>query len=67
MKSEILDKLKAIKELADTTGIQGNLSLEFTGYTIDEWDAELEQITEYPKYKHFIEISPKLIVSLLLG
>jgi hypothetical protein len=34
---------------------------------MQEWDNAIENITEYPRYNHFVEVTPKLTVTLLFG
>ena len=65
MKTKILKKLAQIKKLAETTGMEGKVTLKFTGCTMQEWDDAVESITEYPRYNHFVEVTPKLNVILL--
>ena len=65
MKTKILKKLAQIKKLAETTGMEGKITLKFTGCTMQEWDDAVENITEYPRYNHFVEVTPKLNVILL--
>ena len=65
MKTKILKKLAQIKKLAEATGMEGNVTLKFTGCTMQEWDNAIESLTEYPRYNHFIEVTPKLTVALL--
>ena len=47
--------------------MEGKVALEFTGCTMQEWDNAVESITEYPRYNHFVEVTPKLTVTLLFG
>ena len=65
MKTKILKKLAQIKKLAEATGMEGKVTLKFTGCTMEEWDNAVESITEYPRYNHFVEVIPKLNVTLL--
>ena len=65
MKTKILKKLAQIKKLAETTGMEGKVTLKFTGCTMQEWDDAVESITEYPRYNHFVEVTQKLNVILL--
>ena len=65
MKTKILKKLAQIKKLAEVTGMEGKVTLKFTGCTMQEWDDAVESITEYPRYNHFVEVTPKLNVTLL--
>lgn len=67
MKQQILNKLAKIQKVAETTEMEGRVTLEFTGCTMQEWDNAVESITEYPRCNHFVEVTPKLIVTLLLG
>ena len=65
MKTKILKKLAQIKKLAEATGMEGKVTLKFTGCTMQEWDDAVENITEYSRYNHFVEVTPKLNVTLL--
>ena len=67
MKKQILNKLTKIQKVAELTGMEGKLTLEFTGCTMQQWDNAVESITEYPRHNHFVEVTPKLTVTLLLG
>lgn len=67
MKTQILNKLNQIKEVAEMTNMSGNITLEFTGCTIKDWDCAVESITEFPRHRHFISVSENLTVALLLG
>lgn len=67
MKTQILNKLVKIQKVAELTGMEGKVTLEFTGCTMQEWDNAVESITEYPRYNHFVEVTPKLTVTLLFG
>jgi hypothetical protein len=67
MKKIILSKLKKIEKLADETGMQGTVNLEFDNCSISDWDSAIESIVEYPRNKHFIQVTPKLLVTLLLN
>jgi hypothetical protein len=67
MKKTIIKKLKEIEKVALSTGIEGAVSLEFTGVNLNDWDAAIDSITEYPRHQHFINVTPKLTVALLLG
>lgn len=69
MKQDILNRIAKIKEVAEYTGIQGNVSIEFSGEVIpvSEWDSMIESITEYPRYNHVLTVANKLTVSLLLN
>ena len=66
MKTKILKKLAQIKKTAEQTGMEGKITLKFTGCTMEEWDNAIESINEYPRYNHFVEVTPKLNVTLLL-
>jgi hypothetical protein len=66
-KNEILLKLTQIQKLAELTGMEGRVKLEFTGVTIQQWDVIIHSITEYPRHEHLVTVSPKLTVVLLLG
>lgn len=66
MKTKILKKLSQIKKLAESTGMEGKVTLKFTGCSIQEWDNIIESITEYPRYNHYVDVTPGLSVSLLL-
>ena len=46
--------------------MEGKLTLKFSGCTMQEWDNAVNSITEYPRYNHFIEVTPKLQVALLI-
>ena len=63
MKKQILNKLVKIQKVA----VEGKVALEFTGCTMQEWDNVVESITEYPRYNHFVEVTPKLTVTILFG
>lgn len=65
MKTKILKKLAKIKKVAELTGMEGNLTLRFTGCTMQEWDNTIESITEFERYNHFISVTRKLTVTLL--
>jgi hypothetical protein len=65
MKKQILKKLNKISKLAEI-GIEGQLTLSFSGVSVSEWDSIIESITEYPRYNHNIEINNKLNVFLIL-
>lgn len=67
MKKQVLKKLLKIQKLAEATGMEGKVTLEFTGCTMQEWDEALESINEYPRYNHFVSVTPKLTVTLLFG
>ena len=67
MKKVILKKLSDIKKVAESTGMEGCLTLEFTDCSINEWDNIINGIDEYPRYNHFVNLTPKLTVTLLLG
>lgn len=67
MKKQILNKLAKIQKVAEQTGMEGKITLEFTGCTMLEWDKAIESINEYPRYNHFVEVTPKLTVTLLFG
>lgn len=67
MKKQILNKLVKIQKVAELTGMEGKVTLEFTRCTRQEWDNAVESITEYPRYNHFVEVTPKLTVTLLFG
>ena len=67
MKKQILNKLVKIQKVTELTGMEGKVALEFTGCTMQEWDNAVESITEYPRYNHFVEVTPKLTVTLLFG
>ena len=67
MKKQILSKLAKIQKVAEQTGMEGKITLEFTGCTMAEWDAAVESINEYPRYNHFVEVTPKLTATLLFG
>lgn len=67
MKTKILKKLAQIKKLSASTGMEGKVTLKFTGCTMQEWDNAIESITEYPRYNHFVEVAPNLTVTLLFG
>jgi len=67
MKTQILNKLSKIQKVAEQTGMGGKITLEFTGCTMQEWDNVIEGIIEYPRYNHFVEVTPKLTVTLLLA
>lgn len=67
MRNQILNKLKKIQKVAETTGMEGKVSLEFTGCTSQEWDSVIESITEYPRHSHFVNVTAKLTIALLLG
>lgn len=66
MKKKVLKKLKAINDLAELTKMEGRLLLRFTGCSVKEWDAVLEQITEFQRENHVIQINDNLIVLLIL-
>ena len=65
MKKQILKKLNVIAKLAEI-GIEGQLTLYFSGVSVVEWDAIIDSITEYPRYNHNIEINKNLNVFLIL-
>jgi hypothetical protein len=67
MKKQILNKLAKIQKVSELTGMEGKVTLEFTGCTMQEWDEAVESITEYPRYKHFVQVTPKLNVILLFS
>jgi hypothetical protein len=67
MKSKIINSLKKIQKLAEQTNIEGQLTIEFKGCTINNWDKAIESIAEFQRYKHHIQVTPKLTVTLLLG
>jgi hypothetical protein len=66
MKKQILKKLNQIAKIAIATGIQGKISLNFTGCTVKEFDEAVESISEFPRWKHFVDVAPKLTVTLLI-
>jgi len=67
MKKQILTKLAKIQKVAEQTGMEGKLTLEFTGCSVQDWDNAIESITEYPRHNHFVQVTDKLTVTLLLG
>jgi hypothetical protein len=67
MKKQILNKLAKIQKVAEQTGMEGKISLEFTGCSIADWDNAVESITEYERFNHFVQVTPKLTVALLIG
>lgn len=66
MKKQILAKLKAIAKTAAITKMEGKISVSFSGCSIAEFDAAVEAINEYPRWKHFVDVAPKLTVTLLI-
>ena len=66
MKKQILKKLKQIETVAKSTEMEGKLTLKFSGCTMQEWDNAVNSITEYPRYNHFVEVTQKLQVALLI-
>ena len=54
IKSEILKKLKAIEKAAILTSMEGKVSFYVSGKIMGEFDAAIEDITEYPRYKHTV-------------
>ena len=66
MKKQILTKLKAIAKAAAATNMEGKISVTFSGCSIAEFDAAIESITEFPRWKHFVDITPKLTVTILI-
>jgi len=67
MKKQILTKLAKIQKVAEQTEMEGKLALEFTGCSVQDWDNAIESITEYPRHNHFVQVTNKLTVTLLLG
>jgi hypothetical protein len=67
MRAHILIRLRQIKKAAMLTGMKGEVCIEFTGFTVAEWDNIIASINEYPRRKHFVQVTPELTVSLLLG
>ncbi len=66
MKKKILEKLNQIEAIAKLTEMEGKVSLQFSGCSMIEWDDAVNSITEYPRYNHFVEVTPKLQVALLI-
>lgn len=66
MKKQILKKLKQINKVAELTGMEGKVTLEFSGCSVQEWDDTIDSISEYPRYRHFVSVTPKLTVILML-
>lgn len=67
MKKKILAQLAKIQKVAELTGMSGKISIEFSGVSVADWDRAVESITEYPRMNHFVSITDKLTVALLLG
>ncbi len=67
MKKQILSKLSKIQKLAEQTGMEGKLSIEFTGCSVYDWDLVIESISEFPRHNHIVQVTPNLTVTLLLG
>lgn len=67
MKKAILKELNKIKKFASTCPVEGKLTLSFEGYTVAEYDEAIASITEFPRFNHFIEITPKLTVTIILN
>ena len=67
MKKKILAQLAKIQKVAELTGMSGKISIEFSGVSVSEWDKAVEGITEFPRMNHFVSVTDKLTVVLLLG
>lgn len=69
MRQEILNKLAQIKAVSELTGMQGNVTVEFNipPGQMDAWDKAVESITEYPRYRHNIEVCKGMNVQLLVS
>jgi hypothetical protein len=67
MRKKVLKHIDKIRKTAEETNMQGQVTLEFTGCSVQEWDDVINSIIEYPRYKHFVQITPELTITLLLG
>jgi len=67
MKKQILTKLNAIAKAAALTQMEGTISITFSGCSVSEFDSAVDSINEFPKWKHFVDVAPKLTVALLMG
>lgn len=68
MKKEILKKLKALKKLAEQTGLRGRVEIEIPNVNnVAEWENAINSITEFQHEKHVFWIAPKLICYVTIG
>lgn len=66
MKKQILKKLNQIAKIAKVSGVEGKLSVSFSGCSVKEFDEAVESITEFERYRNNVQIAPKLSVNIIL-
>ncbi len=67
MKEILLYKLKAIRECAKATNMEGKVSISVDGIPVKEFDAVIDSITEFEHYKTVFSIAPKLECYVVLN
>lgn len=67
MKKQILTQLQAIKKLSQKFNLSGQLLIEIESNDIGKFDAAIESIKEFPRYRNSFTISKRLFVQVIMA
>jgi len=67
MKKQILAQLQAIKKLSQKFNLSGQLLIEVETNDVAKFDAAIESIKEFTRYRNSFTISKRLFVQVIMA